>query len=253
MQERQAQYTCPVSFFCSSIILKRLSEIPAHSLCAHSLHRVQSTQNCDPVQFLPHPKHGSLSFGAIPNCLHRLHSFAGPSATAGGPAQLLTVCYRRWSGSLIAVCYRGWSSGICRLLPQMVRPSARCLLPQMVQRLGCLLPQMVQLGRISACYRTWCGYCGAVCSACSGSAGRLLAAWWFAVYYRRWSGVWPAICYRRWYNGPLILLAPSASRLLAPRVPQEPRLLWSNLCKVYRQYLCYEPISLAYCLLFITC
>ena len=160
MQERQAQYTCPVSFFCSSIILKRLSEIPAHSLCAHSLHRVQSTQNCDPVQFLPHPKHGSLSFGAIPNCLHRLHSFAGPSATAGGPAQLLTVCYRRWSGSLIAVCYRGWSSGICRLLPQMVRPSARCLLPQMVQRFGCLLPQMVQLGRISACYRTWCGYCG---------------------------------------------------------------------------------------------
>ncbi len=30
----------------------------------------------------------------------------------------------------------------------MVRLFARCLLPQMVQRLGCLLPQMVQLGRI---------------------------------------------------------------------------------------------------------
>ncbi len=34
----------------------------------------------------------------------------------------------------MAVCYRRWSG------------FARCLLPQMVQRLSCLLPQMVQLG-----------------------------------------------------------------------------------------------------------
>jgi hypothetical protein len=65
MQERQAQNTCPVSFFCNSIILNRLSEIPAHSLWDHNLQRVQSTQNCVPVQFFPHPRHGSLSFGAI--------------------------------------------------------------------------------------------------------------------------------------------------------------------------------------------
>jgi hypothetical protein len=90
-----------------------------------------------------------------------------PSATAGGPALCSLSATAGGPGAWLSATPGGTARCGFRLLPHVVRMlwpvvrlSARCLLPQMVQRLGCLLPQVVQPNMISACYRTWCGYCG---------------------------------------------------------------------------------------------